>query len=109
MKNDGLKTTDELDTITWADDAARAVVYHATDATREYENVQASLASTMDYCHRELGRALADLKATGRVPNSLGVLQGNGVEVDRLCGELIRTRQAAAAAQSLLRKLGITN
>jgi hypothetical protein len=107
-KSTGLKTTDDLARMdTHKDETARTLLRHAMGAAREYESVQANLASVMEYCRRQLERAQRELNDEGRVPNSLGILQGNGVEVDRLCGELSRTRQAAEAAQELLATLGI--
>ncbi len=86
---------------------ARTLLGHAIGATREYENVRSALSDSMSYCQQQLERAYRELNQEGRVPNSLGVLQANGVEVDRLCGELARTRKAAEAAQELLETLGI--
>jgi hypothetical protein len=86
---------------------AMAVIEHAMNATRNYEQVRTALDGALDYIGRQVQRAKWDLTATGRTPNSLGVLQGNGVELDRLCGELARTREAAQAAQKLLATLGI--
>jgi len=76
------------------------------DATRRYETARGNLAVQIEYLRRELDRAVERMN-DGDCPNSLGILQGNGVEVDRLCGELARTREAAAAAQKLLADLGI--
>jgi hypothetical protein len=84
-----------------------AVIEHAMNATRKYEEVRTALDGALDYIGQQVQRSKRDLAATGRTPNSLGVLQGNGVELDRLCGELARTRESAQAAQKLLATLGI--
>jgi hypothetical protein len=107
--NNGLKTCKQLcemlDNAT--SDMARTVLEHAIGATRDYENTRTTLTTALEYCHGQLEQAERELKKEGRAPNSLGVLQGNGVEVDRLCGELAHTRQAAEAAKELLTTLGI--
>ena len=109
MNDQTLKTADELFEMLSAakSDHSRHLISFASDAAREYERIRGDLLGAMEYCRRELERAGDAMKGDGRMPNSLGILQNNGVEVDRLCGELTRTRDAALAAQRLLAKLGI--
>ena len=104
-----LKTTEDLLEGLHAarSDHARTLIAHAMDATRRYETARGNLAVQIEFLRRELDRAVGRMNE-GDCPNSLGILQGNGVEVDRLCGELARTREAAAAAQRLLADLGIS-
>jgi hypothetical protein len=106
---EGLKTSDKLFEMlqTAKSNHARTLIAHATDATRKYEDVRTALGSQLEYIRRVVERAQRELNEEGRTPNPLGILQGNGVEVDRLCGELARTREAAAAAQKLLVELGV--
>ena len=110
MTTTKLKTTDDLFEALHAarSDHARTLIAHAMEATRNYEATRASLAGQLDYIRRVVERAQHDLNESGRTPNALGILQGNGPEADRLCGELARTREAAAAAQKLLATLGIS-
>ena len=109
MTTETIKTSTELFQMVQdaKSDMARTLLGHAMGAACEYENTRTQLSSAMEYCRRQIERAKRDLDTEGRVPNSLGVLQGNGIEVDRLCGELTRTRQAAIATQELLTSLGI--
>jgi hypothetical protein len=109
MTTKTIKTADELfETIQSAkSDHARTLIAHAGDAALRYEAVRRELEGSIKFCHEQLGRALQELQIGGQQPNSLGLLQNNGAEVDRLCGELARTREAAAATQQLLVRVGI--
>ena len=104
MNETALKTTNEL----WKHrrEGRSAIEEMAIDcalaATREYENRKQQLTVAIEYCQRELDRCLRSLQQDGRTGNSLGVLQSNGVEVDRLCGETELARRFAEDAQERL-------
>ena len=108
MNTETIKTTAELfEMLTAAgSDHARALIAHAGDTTREYESARERLARQLEFIRTQVDQAIGQMNA-GQLPNSMGVLQGNGVETDRLCGELARSRQAAVASQKLLTSLGI--
>ena len=109
MNTETIKTSKELFELLTAakSDRARSLIAHAAVATNSYERVRTDLLGTLEYCRRQIERAQRDLTDSDSMPNSLGILQNNGVEADRLCGELARTREAAADAQKLLTTLGI--
>jgi hypothetical protein len=85
---------------------ARAVLEHAYEATRTYEWARGNLSRSIETARGLLDDAVGVMN-DGRCPNELGVLQGCGPDVDRLCGELARTHEAAVAAQKLLKTFGI--
>jgi hypothetical protein len=104
-----IKTAEELlETFAAAKtDHARKLIAHAVEAARRYEDVRGDLLGALEYCRRQIERAHHELAESDRILNASGILQNNGVETDRMCGELARTREAAAAAQELLTTLGI--
>ena len=103
-----MKTIAELHLMLAAatDEQTKTLLYHAIGATREYEARRDLLAEAIGQCRQMLINAARELDR-GYRPNSLGILQGNGVAVDRLCGELDCACRAAEAAQELLGIAGI--
>ena len=103
-----MKTIAELHQMLAAatNEQTKTLLYHAIGATCEYEARRDRLAEAIDQCRRTLIDAAREMDR-GYRPNSLGILQGNGVAVDRLCGELDCVHRAAEAAQELLGIAGI--
>jgi hypothetical protein len=104
-----IKTAEELLEMYAAakSDQAKSLIAYAVEATRRFEDVCSDLLAAMEYCRRQIERAHLDLAENDRLPNSQGVLQNHGVEVDRLCGELARTHEAAVAVQELITAMRI--
>lgn len=102
-------TTDELwnlmDSLT-DDPTRRGTVEAIYDLARNYEDARDRLRDMMIDLAGVLNEAATRLAAC-QLPNSLGVLQGNGVAIDRLCGEVARLHEAQISAQRLLRLHGI--
>jgi len=72
------------------------------DAEQDIETTQKQLASSIRSAIFWLQGGLEDLE-NGHQPNSLGILQGNGVEIDRLCGVLNTKKEALAQLKRALR------
>ena len=60
------------------------------DHTRE------KLLSKMDMLTLDINRCMKALRETGKPDNSLGIIQGQASEIDRLCGELARLNEVIA-------------
>jgi hypothetical protein len=62
----------------------------------QFNDLKTKLISNMEYVRDCLNRAIAQLEAepeTSRLPNSRGVVQGNGLDIDIGCAELYRINE----------------
>ena len=84
----------------------REVVRHAMRAARHLESIKEDLKETIGFCCRNLGDAVDRLNDT-RLPNSLGVLQANGVRVDVLCSRAGEANDRLEEAVALMQEFGI--
>jgi hypothetical protein len=101
-----LRSANDLLKVKATGEQTQAIVAHAYEATRSYERARGNLALYIENIREALDDAVITMNE-GRCPNELGILQGNGPALDRLCGELARTHEAAVAAQNLLKTFGI--
>lgn len=88
------------------DEDHRRILDLAAEATRQYENRLEQLNDRLDSVRRAVDVAANHIEG-GYPPNSLGILQGHGSDVDRLCGELALAKDTAFAAQKLADDLGV--
>lgn len=95
-----MKTNEDLaDLLHASDDAlAKTVIHHAFQTMRAYEIAHQDLQRHLAWLARDLATAVEIMDA-GDNPSSLGVLQGNGVAADRMCGELATLKKTAQAAE----------
>ena len=77
-----------------ADEAVRRAGSAVLDALRAHTYVREQLLRTAANVARRVEELQRSVQKYGRPSNELGALQGSGPELDRLCGEYARTREA---------------
>lgn len=80
------------------DDPARVALF---EMVRQYRYCKERYVAAMKACQRTLVRELAYVAMQPVASNSLGVLQAQGVEVDRLAGELNQVRRAIGVLENV--------
>lgn len=88
------------------DKAKEAFFYMISDQYRKFENAREGLQNIMKHTAESLMNEVARMERDSSymgTPNSLGILQSRGPDVDRQCGEVAKLRDTLEQTYSVIK------